>query len=239
MKRALWGILFLLFAINYSFSELQVDSGLGWFFEGDTYTESSESRRISGPMLHIDLRYFLNSSWGVLVGIDSDITLFADYDDSLKILRQQGIRLTIYKDFGDKISLKLGISWERPINNKFSVQADGGFLFTPFGIETITGDALFQGNYLDLTYNRNFRNMGIFGNILGSYMIHDARKWYITFGLRLTFLFGLDEDIEVTASMPTVVSGQTVYVVSSQSASDKPGWFGLGIAPFIGFMGKY
>jgi hypothetical protein len=228
MKKLFFGILFTLAVVNYGFSEIQVDSSLGWFFENNTYTDGEEvSRSIHGPMLSVIARYFPFANFGMFLGVDSDITISANNDEYVTLFTEAGMNAEIEKDFGDKISIKFGASLSYPVNTKLSVQSDIGLFYTFWGIEAITGTISYQGYKLKAGIFPDINNWGILGNIFGSYVINETKQWYITFGLRLSYLFSREEKIEV------IIDG------ISEIVSDKPSFYGLGIAPFIGFMGKY
>ena len=69
------GILLALSVVTYGFSEFQLDSSFGWFFESITYTDDDVSWSINGPMPGITVRYFPITNFGLFAGLDSDITL--------------------------------------------------------------------------------------------------------------------------------------------------------------------
>jgi hypothetical protein len=90
MKKLLLGLLLALSVVSYGFSEFQLDSNFGWFFERNTYTDGeTASRSIHGPMLGVIARYFPLTHLGVFLGLDSDITLSANNDEYLNIFMQK------------------------------------------------------------------------------------------------------------------------------------------------------
>jgi hypothetical protein len=133
----------------------------------------------------------------------------------------------VEKDFGDKLNVKFGVSLSYPVNKKLFIQSDIGLLYTFWGIEAITGIISYQGYQFDTGIFPQINNWGILGSAFGSYLVSEKYKLYITFGVRLNYLFWREEKTKIT------INGV------SETVSDKPSFYGLGIAPFIGFMGKY
>jgi hypothetical protein len=228
MKKLLFGILFTLAIVNCGFSEIQMDSNIGWFFENNTYTDGEKiSRSIRGPMLSVIARYFPFTSFGVFLGLNSDITLSANNDEYVTLFTQAGMDTEVAKDFGDKISIKFGVSLSYPVTQKMFLQSDIGAFYTFWGIEAITGTISYRGRKYNAGIFPDIKDFGVLGSVFGSYVINEAKQWYITFGLRLNYIFWREEKTEV------IISG------TSEIISDKPSFYGLGIAPFIGYMGKY
>jgi hypothetical protein len=119
MKKLLFGIFFALAIANYGFSEFQLDSNIGWFFENDTYTDGEEiSRSVHGPMLGVTGRYFPFANFGIFLGFDSDITLSANNDEYASMFTQSGMGAKFEEDFGNKLNIKFGVSLSYPVNKK-------------------------------------------------------------------------------------------------------------------------
>jgi hypothetical protein len=227
MKRLFLSLLLALFAANYGFSEFQIDSNFGWFFERNTYTDESVSRSINGPMLGVIIRYFPLTHFGIFAGFDSDVTIAANNDEYLSLFTEEGMDATVDMELGDKINLKFGASLAFPVNNKLSIQSDIGILYTVWGIEAITGTISYQGYKFDAGIFPKINNWGVLGSVFGSYLVSEKFNTYITFGMRLNYLFWRKEKTEV------IINGVSNIV------SGEPSFYGLGIAPFIGLMGKY
>ena len=225
MKKLFIGILLALSVVGYGFSEFQLESNFGWFFESNTYTDDDVSRSINGPMLGVTARYFPSVHFGLFAGFDSDITISANNDEYVSLFEQD---VTIDEDFGDKINLKFGASFEFPVRENFSIQSDIGVLYTVWGVESITGTVSNQGYELNVGIVNDINNWGILGSVFGSYLLSETTyKTYITFGARFNYLFLRKENTEV------IINGV------SKTISGEPSFYGLGVAPFIGYMGKY
>jgi hypothetical protein len=89
------------------------------------------------------------------------------------------------------------------------------------------GTISYQGYKFNAGIFSDINNWGLLGSIFGSYAVYEAKRWYITFGLRLAYVFSRKETVEV------IING------SGEMFSSDPSFYGLGIAPFVGFMGKY
>ncbi len=129
----------------------------------------------------------------------------------------------IEKDIGVNINLGFGVALTFPINDKFKIQSDIGFSFTPWGFETIEG----QLSYLNKDFDTSifidpYSMFGFMGSLTGNIILTN----------KISLVIGANFDLKIDRT-------ETIQIIAPEAlinikSTDKPDFIGFNVMPMFG-----
>ncbi|MDR0322186.1 MAG: hypothetical protein LBI28_11835 [Treponema sp.] len=231
MKRIFLFFFLTVLITGFAFAEFQLESGFGYFFNTDNYSDGKRS--FNGMNINITSRYFFTENIGIFLASDFKVWFEADNSAYIEAFKSEGINYIADESVGFKLDLNFGLALAYPINERFGIQADIGLANTVFLVDGTAGTASQIGGGASFKTNIHIErasSIGIYTNIFGRYLLMSdmTGKGYLTFGLRLDCKFTRTETVEIN------MAG-----VSERGAVTEPYFLGFSIAPFIGFLGRF